>query len=338
MRLAGRVEQRQTSTVTPNLPPSTELPALGLGTFPFSGVFTPLENEGAGEVLRAFVDAGGWYVETAPVYAPNGIELDQLIKSIGRDKFFLATKCVTGRDAAGATVRSGKSDHLRKQCHDELKRLGVSHLDLLQLHTVPEDASAEESFGTLQELKNEGLVRNVGVSNVSLAQLEAFVAVGAVDFVQNRFSFVYRAQHRAIEGFCRANGVLLNPFQVIERGLLTDDPPLVFRDGDLRNTKYEYSGDVYNFIRSWVLSSLKPIADAHAVSVVRLVIGWTMAQPAMGVIPVGATSPEQVRTNVAASAGSLSVSIIAEMESAFERLEDTVRDRVGLSVDEYRGL
>lgn len=324
--------------MTPTLPLAAELPALGLGTFPLSGVFSSVDNESAGDILRTFLESGSWYVETAPVYAPNGIDLGKMLKSFEREDFFLATKCVTGRDASGATVRSGKADHLRRQCHSELKRLGVSYLDLLQLHTVPEDASAKESFGTLQELKNEGLVRNVGVSNVSLSQLETFASVGPVDFVQNRFSFIYRAQHRAIEAFCQANGVLLNPFQVIERGLLTDNPPLAFRDGDLRNTKYEYSGDVYHFIRSWVLRELKPIADAHAVSVTRLAIGWTMAQPAIGVISVGATSPDQVRANLTASAEPIPADVIAEMELALERLEAAVRDRVGLSVDEYRGL
>ncbi|MFE5895141.1 aldo/keto reductase [Streptomyces sp. NPDC056462] len=324
--------------MTPTLPSTSTLPSLGLGTFPFSGVFTPLDQQAASDVLRAFVEAGGWYIETAPVYAPNGINFEQLIKSVGRERLFLATKCVTGRDATGATVRSGKSHHLREQCHSELKRLGVNHLDLLQLHTVPEDASAEESFGTLQELKAEGLVRNVGASNVSLAQLKAFQAVGPVDFVQNRFSFIYQAQHREIEGFCLENGTLLNPYQVIERGLLTDNPRQAFRDGDLRNNKYEYSGDVYAYIRSWVLSDLKPIADTHGVSVTRLALGWAVHQPAVGVIPVGATSTQQVRVNMAASTVPLPSDVIAEMESAFERLEGAVRDRVGLSVDEYRGL
>jgi aryl-alcohol dehydrogenase-like predicted oxidoreductase len=338
--LAARSPQQEKGgyRMTPTLPKTAGLPTLGLGTFPFSGVFSPVDNESAGDVLRTFFDNGGWYVETAAVYAPNGVELGKKLRSFGREDFFLATKCVTGRDVSGATVRSGKADYLRSQCHSELKRLGVSYLDLLQLHTVPEDASAEESFGTLHRLKNEGLVRNVGVSNVSLSQLESFANVGPVDFVQNRFSLIYRAQHRAIEAFCLANDVLLNPFQVIERGLLTSTPPLAFRDGDLRSTKYEYSGDVYHFIRSWVLSDLKPIADAHAVSVTRLAIGWAMAQPAIGVISVGATSADQVRANMAASIDPLPTNVIQEMEVAFERLEATVRDRVGLSVDEYRGL
>ncbi|MET8692035.1 aldo/keto reductase [Streptomyces bauhiniae] len=324
--------------MTPNLPSSATLPALGLGTFPFSGVFTSLDQQVAGEILSTYVENGGWYVETAPVYAPNGISLEQLVKSVGREKLFIATKCVTGRDASGTTVRSGKGDHLRQQCHDELKRLGVDHLDLLQLHTVPEDADAQESFGTLQGLKDEGLVRNVGLSNVSLSQLQEFAAVGPVDFVQNRFSFIYRAQHREIEDFCLANGTLLNPYQVIERGLLTDSPRETFRDGDLRNSKYEYRGDVYAYIRSWVLSDLRPIAEAHGISVTQLALGWALYQPAVGVVPVGATSTEQVRANMRASAGPLPAGVVAEMEWAFERLEGAVRDRVGLSLDEYRGL
>jgi aryl-alcohol dehydrogenase-like predicted oxidoreductase len=316
----------------------TKTPILGLGTFAFSGVFSPVDSSTVGQILNTYVDNGGWYVETAPVYAPNGIDLGAILKSFARDRFFIASKCVTGRDATGATVRSGKAGHLRSQCHGELKRLGVEQLDLLQLHTVPEDATADEAYGALQDLRSAGLVRNVGVSNVSLSQLKTFVATGPVDFVQNRFSFIHRAQHRAIESYCQDNGILLNPYQVIERGLLADNPPPKFREGDLRNSKYEYSGDVYHFIRSWVLSDIKPIGDAAGLSVTALALGWALVQPAIGVVPVGATSPTQVRENLAAGLLPLPHTVISDMEAAFVRLESAVRERIGLSVDEYRGL
>ncbi|MFG1896793.1 aldo/keto reductase [Micromonospora zamorensis] len=321
-----------------NLPPVTGIPMIGLGTFPFSGVFSQVDESSAADVLSAYFDGGGSYVETAPVYAPNDVDLGRLLSAYDRETFFLATKCVTSRGAGGATVRSGKSDHLRNQCHEELRRLRVDHLDLLQLHTVPEDASPEESFGTLHQLKTDGLTRNIGVSNVSLGQLRAFAAIAPVDYVQNRFSFIHRTHHREIETYCTENGILLNPYQVIERGLLTSTPPPAFREGDLRNRKFEYSGDVYHFIRSWVLNELQPIAEAARLSLTQLAIRWALAQPAIGVISVGATKKEQVTENLTAATDPLPPRAASDMEAAFVKLEKAVRDRVGLSVDEYRGL
>jgi aryl-alcohol dehydrogenase-like predicted oxidoreductase len=320
------------------LPSGASTPAIGLGTFPFSGVFSPVDSSTVADILKSFFSGGGWYIETAPVYAPNGIDLGTLLKPYPRESFFLATKCVTGKDADGTTIRSGKASHIRGQLHTELRRLGVEHLDLLQLHIVPEDAGPEESFGTLLELQHEGFVRNIGVSNVHLSQLKSFAAVGSVDFVQNRFSYLHRSEHHEIQGFCEANGILLNPFQVIERGLLTDNPPLSFREGDLRNSKYEYTGDVYHLIRSWVLSELKPIADSAGLSITTLALGWALAQPAIGVVPVGATRSGQISSNLTSAATPIPSDVRAEMEAAYTQLEATVRERVGLSLDEYRGL
>ena len=320
------------------LPSGAKTPAIGLGTFPFSGVFSTVDSPTAADILRSFFSGGGWYIETAPVYAPNGIDLGNLLKAYPRESFFLATKCVTGKDATGTTIRSGKTSHIRSQLHAELKRLGVDYLDLLQMHIVPEDAGPEESFGTLLEMKGEGIALNIGVSNVYLSQLRSFAAVGPVDFVQNRLSYLHRSQYHEIQGFCETNGILLNPYQVIERGLLTDNPPLSFRAGDLRNSKYEYSGDVYHFIRSWVLSELKPIADSAGLSVTTIALGWALALPAIGVVPVGATRSGQISSDLTAAATPIPSDVLAEMEVAYTQLEATVRERVGLSLDEYRGL
>ncbi len=320
-----------------SLPNGKSVPAIGLGTFPFSGVFSKVEQETAKQIVSQFLESGGWYIETAPVYPVDRVDLGSVLRDFDRSDFFIATKCVTGKDASGNTIRSGKRDHLRAQCTGEIARLGVGHLDLLQLHTVPEDAAAEESFGTLTELRDEGLVRNVGVSNVTASQLAAFQSVGEVNFVQNRFSFIHRAQHRAIEKFCLENQILLNPYQVIERGLLTDNPPEEFREGDLRNSKYEYSGDVYHVIRAWVLESLAPIAAENGLSITELALGWVLGQPGIGIVPVGATSPGQVAKNMAVGR-TLSDEALAAMDSAFADLEASIRSRVGLSVDEYRGL
>ncbi|MCU1355893.1 MAG: aldo/keto reductase [Acidimicrobiales bacterium] len=311
---------------------------VGLGTFPLSGVFSPVEQRDAMAVVAAFLDAGGSYIETAAVYPQDDLDLGKVLAAFSRESFFIATKCVAGRGKDGATVRSGRPEHIRQQCHDELRRLGVNNLDLLQLHAIPEDVPLEEAFGALVQLKDEGYTRFIGASNVSIDHLTTLLSVAHVDYVQNRFSFLHRRQHQSIEEACAENGVLLNPYQVIERGLLTDSPKAVFPESDLRRTKYEYSGEVYLAMRTWAETSLRDIATSNGLSVLELIVGWTALHPSIGVIPMGATTPEQVRQNVDAGTTVISPSIEAQLEQAYEDLETAVHSRVGLRIDEYRGL
>ncbi len=312
--------------------------AIGLGTFPLSGVFSPIPQSDAIAVVAAFLDAGGSYIETAAVYPQDKLDLGAVLAGFPRDEYFIATKCVTGRGKDGVTVRSGRPDSIRQQCQDELRRLGVDNLDLLQLHTVPEDVPLEDTYGALVQLQEEGATRFIGASNVSIDHLDTLLAVGHVDYVQNRFSFLHRRQNRAIEEACVERGILLNPYQVIERGLLTDTPRVSFPDSDLRHSKYEYSGEVYLAMRTWVEGVVRDIATTHGLSILELIVGWTKVQPAVGVFPIGATTPLQSRGNVAAAAVDLPPTAEVQLAQAYEDLEAGIRTRVGLSIDDYRGL
>ena len=312
-------------------------PSLGLGTFPLSGVFSSVTQDTAVEIVSAFVYAGGEYIETAPVYAPNNIDLGSILKTMPRENLFISTKCVTGKTPEGLTVRSGKAAHLRAQCLAELERLGLDYLDLFQLHIVPEDATPHESIGELQALQAEGLIVNIGVSNVTLPQLMEFAEIGPIDYVQNRLSYIHRGTYLPIRDFCVRNNIRLNPYQAIERGLLSDHSQNDFPETDLRSSKYEYRGDVYQFCRNWVHTNLGPLALQTGLPVSHLAIAWTLAQPAVGIIPLGATSAAQVVDNMSAP-GRLSEAILAEMETLYLGLENNIRQRFGLSVDEYRGL
>lgn len=311
---------------------------IGLGTFPLSGVFSPVEQSDANAVVAAFLDAGGSYIETAAVYPQDKLDLGAILAGFSRSDYFIATKCVTGRGPDGATVRSGRPEHIRQQCHDELRRLGVDNLDLLQLHTVPEDVPLEDAYSALVQLQEEGATRFIGASNVSIDHLGTLLAVGHVDYIQNRFSFLHRRQHQAIEEACVERGILLNPYQVIERGLLTDAPRASFPESDLRRSKYEYSGEVYLAMRTWVQGVLRDIAATHELSVLEVILGWTKLQPAVGVVPLGATTPLQSRQNLAAGAVDLPPEVEVQLAKAYDDLEADIRARVGLSIDEYRGL
>ena len=313
---------------------------LGLGTFPFSNVFSQINEKEALSIVGLFFDKGGKYIETAPVYPVRDVILKDLLKCFDRDKYYLATKCVTGKGANEEKIRSGKKESIISQCDQELKRLNVDYIDLLQTHIVAEDASIEETARALQELKEVGKVKEIGVSNVSLEQLMQYCKFCDVKYVQNRFSIVHQSQIRTIESYCKDNNIYLNPYQVIERGLLTSMPTNdgKWREGDLRNNKFEYKGDAYFMIRKWVERSLLPIAKDNSMSVQALMVSWIKAQPQVRVVVVGVTNRNQLHDLFQGIEAVSDEKILTEMTNAYNDLLVEINNKYNLTIEEFRGL
>jgi methylglyoxal reductase len=312
---------------------------VGLGTFPFSGVFSPVDQDLASEIIDRFISGGGRYIETAPSYPVRAVDLGKALQPFKRDQFFLATKCVTGTDEQGNKVRSGKREFIEKQCEAELRRLGLENVDLIQAHSVPEDVTIGEAAEALEVLRSRGLTRFIGVSNVDSEQLAQFSNHAQIDFVQNRFSMIHRETHRTIEEFCERHEIWLNPYQVIERGQLGSEPlsPDGWTEGDLRRTKHEYSGEIYATIRGWVDRVLTPLADQYGQAVEVLALRWALSQPRVAVCVVGATKVWQMERNLGADSP-LTQAALDSIEIAYNELVSEISNRFGLSVSEYRGL
>jgi aryl-alcohol dehydrogenase-like predicted oxidoreductase len=315
-------------------------PQIGLGTFSFSNVFSPVTQTEAAGILAAFMEMGGHYIETAPSYPVNAVKLGDILKDLGRDRFFLATKCVVGVDADGHKITSGKKEFIRRQCEEELKRLGVSHLDLLQTHVLPDDTPVAETIQCMEELRREGIVRFIGVSNATEVQLIECLKYGRMDFVQNRLSLLHRESLGDIREFCAKVGAILNPYQILERGLLTDNPTAAkgWSSNDLRAKKPEYNGQPLEVIRYWLDTELQSIARTAGLSLEEIAIRWIFSQVPSAVPVLGATSVQQVRRNMRTRAVPLSAELLEQVEKAFARLKAKVSKDYSLSIEKFRGL
>lgn len=312
---------------------------IGLGTFPFSNGFTAIDQAEAEKIVSKFTDLGGRYLETAPVYEINSVSLKDIVARYRRDDLFIATKCVTGfKD--GARVRSGNPEWIRFQIESELFRLSITHLDLIQAHIVPTDCTIEELVSTLEDARASGKTRYIGLSNVSAEQLTRALSVAKVDFVQNRFSFLHRPSHRGVDEICQSHGIVMNPYQVIERGQLAALARRApeRRDDDIRNQKHEYAGEPFAVVRSWIEELLLPIAKENRVDLETLVIAWTQAQRGNVVPVVGFTSATQVEPVLSAERLVLSAEALRKMELAYAEMNRRTQDQFGLNLDEYRGL
>jgi aryl-alcohol dehydrogenase-like predicted oxidoreductase len=177
---------------------------IGLGAAGLSVADHPSEEQ-AVEVIAAALDAGIRLIDSAACYVPSGEEQGHNEALVAKglaawggdaDEVLVATKCGIKRNAnvdfATDFVTSGRPEFLREQCETSLAALGVDSIGLYQLHTPPPDTDLVDVMGTLAELQREGKIRHIGLSNVTVEQLDQAHQIVDVVSVQNRFSPPHR--------------------------------------------------------------------------------------------------------------------------------------------------
>jgi methylglyoxal reductase len=321
----------------------TENPCrVGLGTFPLAGVFSTVSNRQAQSIVDRFFDLGGYYIDTAPVYGLGQVEtlLGKLLRNRPRDSYYLTSKCGWIWGADKQPTLSGRHQDVIAECEKSLSRLGVDYFDLYMSHVPDPDTPFEETMGALESLRSQGKIRDIGVSNVSLDQLERYDRERLVDVVQNRFSLLNRSLTPPFIEFCAERGIGVVAYQVIERGLLTERAPsgLELREGDLRHKKPEFAESVRQVVGKWVGSNLKPIAADVGVSTSALAIWWTLQQPTVAYPICGATKPYQVDQNMKAIALKPPDGLLERINECYQILAEQIHRDHSMSVREYMGL
>ena len=180
-------------------------------------------------------------------------------------------------------------------------RLGTDRIDLLQTHWQDETTPIAETMGVPMELKQEGKIRAIGVSNANSLQMAEYQAAGSLDTDQEKYSMLVRG----IEGdqlrHCEKNGIAMLAYSPLAQGLLTGKmgADRKFASSDLRATRPMYS--VENRMRvAAMLAKLQPIADGHGVPLAHVVIAWTLQQPGLTHVLCGARTAAQAKENAAA--------------------------------------
>src|SRR3954454_2581020 len=164
------------------------VPRLGFGAMRITGQGIwgpPADHDTALAVLRRAVDLGVGFIDTADSYGPDvSEELIAEALSPYPDDVVIATKGGLLRDGPGLWRPDGRPEHLREACEGSLRRLGVDRIDVYQLHAPDPEVPYEESVGAMKALQDEGKIRHVGVSNVSVEQLETARSIVDVVSVQ----------------------------------------------------------------------------------------------------------------------------------------------------------
>ncbi len=285
--------------------------------------------------IHTALDEGIDLIDTAPIYGFGRSEeiIGRALKG-KRDKAIIATKCALWWEDArgsehfsldGKTVnRCLRPETIRIELEASLRRLDTDYIDLYQTHwqsVEPDFTPIAETMACLLDLKQEGKIRAIGVSNVTPEEIDAYCAVGALDSVQPRYSMLDRKIEQDILPSCETHKLATLAYSPLEQGLLTGKIGMdqVFEASAFRNMLPWYKPAnrqrVLNLLAGW-----NDLTTTYACTLAQLVIAWTIAQPGITFALCGARKPENVVDNAGAGSLDLTPDDIARIRRDVEAL------------------
>lgn len=299
-----------------------EASVVGLGTWATGGGVVWGEGPSDAESIRAIhaaLDLGVNLIDTAPAYGWGRSEavVGQAIRG-RRDQVVIATKCgLWWKDERGSYVtnldgkpirRSLRPDTIQVEVEESLRRLGTDWIDLYQTHwpaVEPDKTPIADTMACLLRLKDQGKIRAIGCSNVSIEELEEFDSSGDLSSDQFRYSILYREPERDILPYCERRGIAALTCTSLEQGLLTGkigmDPK--FGKDEWRSNeawmawyKPENRRRVLEVLEGW-----RALAEERSATLAQLVVAWTAAQPGVTHVLCGARTASEIRETALAA-------------------------------------
>ncbi len=308
-----------------------EASVVGFGAWAAGGwMWGGADADEAVRAIHAAIDAGVNLIDTAPVYGFGRSE-EIVGRAIAgrRDRVILATKCGLIWDRAEGefhfenekkVYKHTAPDSIRSEVETSLRRLGVETIDVLQTHWQTPTTPIEDTMATLLDLKRQGKIRAIGVSNASVEQIERYRALGPVDVDQESFSMIDRRMVRSGQlEHCRLHDIAVFAYSPMSRGLLTGKigPNHTFKPGDHRAEQPAFSVNNRRRVQA-MLDAIRPIADAHGATLGQLAIAWAIAQPGLTHALVGARDARQATENAATANIALSADDLAHIDAAID--------------------
>jgi len=295
--------------------------AVGLGCMGMSWAYGARERDGQQSiaVIHRAIELGATLIDTADIYGPFTNE-----RLVGRalhgrrDQVVLATKCglVVDDPATFAMHRDGSPAHIRHALEASLRRLTVDVIDLYQLHRVDEQVPLEESWGAMAELVAAGTVRAIGLSEVSVGELERAHAIHPVASVQSELSLWTRDPLAEVLPWCKAHDVAFIPFAPLGRGFLTGTiTSSSFDDDDFRARNPRFTPQALSSNLA-IVERVKRIADRQHAAPAQIALAWALAQGTQ-VVPIpGTRHLNRVEENTSSAHIQLTSDDLAELDDA----------------------
>lgn len=272
---------------------------IGLGTNAVGGhnLYTNLDEEQGKDVVRAAIENGVTLLDTAFIYGPGRSEelVGEVVKEYNREDVVIATKGAHYFDG-DETKLSNDPEFLKEQVENSLKRLQTDYIDLYYIHFPDEDTPKDKAVATLQELKEQGKIKAIGVSNFSLEQLKEANKDGHVDVVQLEYNLLNR-ENEEILNYTAENNITFIPYFPLVSGLLAGKYDENTTFNDLRADNPEFQGERFK-VNLKKVDKLRDIAKEHNVEVAHIVLAFYLTKPSLDVIIPGAKRKDQVIDNL----------------------------------------
>ncbi|MEN3938960.1 aldo/keto reductase [Staphylococcus shinii] len=272
--------------------------ALGTNAVGGHNLYNNLDEEQGKEVVRTAIKSGVSLLDTAYIYGLGRSEelIGETIKEFSRDAYKIATKGAHYFDENNEERISNKPEFLKEQVEQSLKRLQVDYIDLYYIHFPDDETPKNEAVAALKELKDQGKIKAIGVSNFSLEQLKEANKDGYVDVVQLEYNLLNRENEHIFE-YTSENNITFIPYFPLVSGLLAGKYTENTKFDDLRAENPDFQGEKFKENLEKV-NKLRSIADNHNVEVAHVVLAFYLTRPSLDVIIPGAKKPEQVIANL----------------------------------------
>lgn len=285
------------------------------------------ENSAAQACIEKAYDLGINFFDTANVYAQGKSEevVGRVLAQYPRSSYFLATK-VFFPMGEGPNDRGLSRKHIFEQCHASLKRLGTDYIDLYQCHRYDTTTPLEETLVALDDLAQQGKLLYAGVSEWSAGQI-----AHAVDFIrgsglhplvsnQPYYNMLGRAIEKDIIPLCEREGLGQVVFSPLAQGVLTgkykpgQEPPAGSRAAD--PSQNMFFGNRLEQGQLEKVQKIVPLAQEAGLSMPQLALAWCLRQKNVSSVIIGASRPEQVEDNAAASGKTLAPEVLTAIDEA----------------------
>jgi aryl-alcohol dehydrogenase-like predicted oxidoreductase len=297
-----------------------DVSALGLGCMSMSsGYGPPADKQSMIDLIRAAVDRGVTFFDTAQVYGPftNEKLVGEALEPI-RDQAVIATKFGFELSTGESRGVDSRPETIKRSVEDSLRRLRTDRIDLLYQHRVDPDVPIEEVAGTVKELIEQGKVEHFGLSEAGAQTIRRAHAVQPVASLQSEYSLWWREPEDAILPTLEELGIGFVPFSPLGKGFLTGtiDETTAFESGDFRNTVPRFTDTEARKANRAFVDLLARIAERKKATPAQIALAWLLAQKPW-IVPIpGTTKLHRLDENIAAAGIELTPDELHEIGSA----------------------
>lgn len=275
--------------------------ALGTNAVGGHNLYPNLDEEQGKDVVRQAINHGINLLDTAYIYGPERSEelVGEVVKEYPREQIKIATKGSHEFDENQEVHQNNQPEYLKQQVENSLKRLQTDYIDLYYIHFPDDNTPKDQAVAALQELKEQGKIKAIGVSNFTLDQLKEANKDGYVDVVQLEYNLLHR-ENEAVLQYCVDHQITFIPYFPLASGILAGKYDENTKFSDHRTTRRDFIPGVFeeNVRR---VKALESLAAAHQTSIANIVLAFYLTRPAIDVIIPGAKRVEQVVENIKAA-------------------------------------